>query len=534
MSLLLLENNTHIMQNHTVEDFEVSGIHLVNVNEVVFLNQTTFQNNIGTSLYVESMEIMHSTGFCILGNLIFRQNFGLLGGAMALRGVSINTTCKSKVLFEDNYGVYGGALYLEKSPCDVVSHGTLSQMTFEFFDNNAMTAGNSIYFASAPVWNLENECLRNSNLSNTDVRSFPTNILVYYQKNYNYLAVFPGQSIILNTSITDHFGAPSSCTTSAFLLCNYTVYTCFDLHIKLSGPHNIVLAQTDYNQTASIDTSLVVQSPERYPNFNNMTTTLVLVCKSKKAVISLNITSCPLGFHYNPKFKMCQCALFNAANIICSTKFDAACIVHGYWYGKPVNDSNLTEYTVARCRYPECRYTTVPCPPEMQSDSGFIKLNYDGDSQCSYGRGGVLCRECAHNFVFSFLCANCISKSICSSWQPFLIMFFGVLFQVLIAISLLLVVRFKHALGSGFLYGPMLFLAVVSHLPLDNYSEYSALSDAVSIFTSIPLLNLMLFGRIPWCFFMIPKLYNYSLRFLGPLTVLVVLVSVTLISQRCP
>ena len=80
-------------------------------------------------------------------------------------------------------------------------------------------------------------------------------------------------------------------------------------------------------------------------------------------------------------------------------------------------------------------------------------------------------------------------------------------------LSLVLVVRFKHSLGCGFLYGPMLFLAVVNHIPLDDYSEYSTLSTVVSIITSVALLNLELFGRIPWCFFeSIPKLYNYSLQ----------------------
>ena len=108
------------------------------------------------------------------------------------------------------------------------------------------------------------------------------------------------------------------------------MYTCFGLHVKLAGPHKVVLAQTEYNQTASIDTSLVVESPEGRPNFNNMNTTLVLACNNNnsiKAVISLNITGCPQGFHYHdPRSKLCQCAL-HATNIICSTKFSAACIL---------------------------------------------------------------------------------------------------------------------------------------------------------------------------------------------------------------
>ena len=100
---------------------------------------------------------------------------------------------------------------------------------------------------------------------------------------------------------------------------------------------------------------------------------------------------------------------------------------------------------------------------------------------------------------------------------------------------LILVVRFKHSLGCGFLYGPMLFLAVVNHIPLDDYSEYSTLSTVVSIITSVALLNLEQFGRIPWCFFeSIPKLYNYCLRVLGPLTVLLVLLGITALVRWHP
>ena len=122
---------------------------------------------------------------------------------MVLRGLSIDTTCKSNVLFKNNYSIYGGALYLKNMTCNVVPHELLSQTSFEFFENSAMKAGNAIFFASAPVWNLENECLRNSNLSNTDVGSFATNILVYYQDNHNYLAMFPGQPIY-NTEHNHH------------------------------------------------------------------------------------------------------------------------------------------------------------------------------------------------------------------------------------------------------------------------------------------------------------------------------------------
>ena len=200
---------------------------------------------------------------------------------------------------------------------------------------------------------------------------------------------------------------------------------------------------------------------------------------------------------------------------------------HGYWYGTVNN-----KYIVARCKYSACKIRNKPCPLGMQSGNKYFLLN---GTQCSNGRGGVLCRTCAEHFVFSFLSIECISEENCSLTKAIALIFSAILFQILITVFLVFLVRFKHHLGCGFLYGPMLFLAVVNHIPLDDYSEYSNLSTVVSIVTSVALLNLEMFGRIPWCFFeSIPKLYNYSLRVLGPLTVLLVILGITAFSRWHP
>ena len=85
----------------------------------------------------------------------------------------------------------------------------------------------------------------------------------------------------------------------------------------------------------------------------------------------------------------------------------------------------------------------------------------------------------------------------------------------------MVVVRFKIAAGSGFLYGTMLFIAIISHLPLDNEPNFFILRTSILIITAVPLPNPEPFGLIPWCFFQ--KIYNYSLQYLGPLTVLLVI-----------
>ena len=89
--------------------------------------------------------------------------------------------------------------------------------------------------------------------------------------------------------------------------------------------------------------------------------------------------------------------------------------------------------------------------------------------------------------------------------------------QVLLALLALFLVRFKLSVGSGFLYGPMLFLALINQIPFDQHYNYVSLDKAVSIITSIPiaLMNLEVFSFIPWCFYsLLAQIYNYRVSYI--------------------
>ena len=516
---LSVENNTgQYREDARTESLESTIFYVKNAQHSTISN-LTFRKNLGTSLVFEN-EQMYDEGLdlCAMGNLLFEANSGIYGGAMSLYSVTINSSCQSIISFQNNYGIYGGALYLENSS-SLCLCPNLCLTNLKFNDNRATTSGNSVYFASSS--NLKFKC---QNFSMEDIGSAASSITLHSQDSC-CLSIFPGQNIKVNISITDYFNQTSLCTAGVFISCDGQIYTCFDQHIKLSGPDSVVLVQPPNTSSSVVDTNLVLKSPNNNDSRNVL---LRLFCKNSiaKIDITLNISSCPQGFSFNKKLNVCKCAI-EAKHTICSTVLGAVCVSHGYWYGQVHN-----EYIVTRCKYSECKMNNAPCPPGMQSDNNRFLLN---GTQCSYGRGGVLCRTCAENFVFSFLAIHCITDEKCSTSKAVAILFFAILFQILITISLVLVVRFKHSLGCGFLYGPMLFLAVVNHVPLDDYSEYSTLSTVVSIITSVALLNLELFGRIPWCFFVsIPKLYNYSLRVLGPLTVLLVLLGITALARWYP
>ena len=101
--------------------------------------------------------------------------------------------------------------------------------------------------------------------------------------------------------------------------------------------------------------------------------------------------------------------------------FGVACIRHGYWLGKINPDDVLVEDTLnhtAPCQYPYCKTDLPPCPISGLSQT-YNKLPVAQYEQCNGLYGGLLCRSCREDAVFSFEAVNCIPSSNCEPWQPY-------------------------------------------------------------------------------------------------------------------
>ena len=298
MTSLTVKYNTGQYREGTSESLEAAIVYVKNVQRMT-IDGSFFQKNLGTSLVLENEQIQSKgLDLCVMGNLQFDANSGIYGGAMSLYSVNIDVSCHSNVSFENNYGVYGGALYLENSSGLCVCPGMCST---NFYDNRATTSGNSVYFASSTDFNFE--C---KNLKMKGIGSAASSI-VLHSPDSCCLNIFPGQNIIVNVSITDHFNQSSLCTAGVSISCDGQIYTCFDQHIKLSGPDRVVLVQSPNTRSSVIDTNLVLQTPN---NNNSRNISLRLSCSNSNANITiiLNISSCPLGFTYDSKLNMCKCA----------------------------------------------------------------------------------------------------------------------------------------------------------------------------------------------------------------------------------
>ena len=236
------------------------------------------------------------------------------------------------------------------------------------------------------------------------------------------------------------------------------------------------------------------------------------------------------------KVYICKCIGYQKDDFICSEELGLACSMINFWYGPVYIDHvhNVTVNGFSYCLYPECINMNPNnlCPHSMNYKGYYFLLNLT--NRCLPERGGVLCRGCAKGFNFTFTSTICVSGD-CLWWQPLLVILISLSTHIFVAVLGLFLVRFKLGVGSGFLYGPMLFLAVINILPFDGDPDYIYLHKAVSIITSIPLMNLEVFGFIPWCFCpSLARIYNYSLRYLGPMVVLLVMAIAAAISRWSP
>ena len=178
--------------------------------------------------------------------------------------------------------------------------------------------------------------------------------------------------------------------------------------------------------------------------------------------------------------------------------------------------------------YSNCNFKRKTCPTDVE----YIVLPQIQDDQCHDGHGGTLCMNCAENKNFTYFALKCIDKSLCRSWHPYLLLLMTITFPLLIEISLIMVVKMHSDIGSGYLYGPLFFLAVLSQLPL---GQYPTLDKIVSVFAASVLLQFKAFGFIPWCFFpSMNPLYSTFLQFLNPIIMFVVLLTTVFIARQCP
>ena len=463
------------------------------------------------------------------GENMFNANFALNGGAISADHNSLITVFQyGTVVFKSNLAYYGGAIYIGRNTSACVLQSTWEEPgSYIFLDNKAITEGSSIY--SSTQWC---DCFQNLSLSFDEKIPIISSPTVVQPTLNQSLKIFPGQLIVLKDwNVTDCAGNRSSCIADVILSCSICDPTHLRLH--LIGLPTVFLfngtIETGLQITTSLEQTIDIQLYFQCRN-------TPLTQPPLQTAIFVEITKCSLGLLFNATTQICECE-HHTSKVLCSNQLGLACIEKGYWYGPATSNinnanNNDTKNYIQKCPY--CRYNTRHlCPSQISSSSSdFVLLSQTLDDQCEDGRGGILCMKCTDDNTFTFGAIQCITNEHCESWHPSLLLALSILFPFITGVFLLLVIQIKTITGSGYLYGPLFFLAVLSQLPL---SDFTILHKITSIFTALILLRFDVFGYIPWCFFpSIDHLSATSMEFIGPIVVGIVVIGAVYSAKCCP
>ena len=490
------------------------------------ISNINFINNIGTGLKLKDVTMYFN-------NITFYNNTGFYGGGMSLYHTKIYLV--GLLIFEKNKADFGGAIYIAAIEYVLDRYcTTLEQITFS--SNFAVTLGADVFIEDGPAtWFtpfFTFPCIdktKTNHVKGDHIISGPYNITINPQSN-STITLFPGQTLTYSAHVTDYFGNLTSCSIHNRLQCG--VHFIFCKYVRLTGD------ATTFLSTGNITTNLYLTSTVEHHDFSIK---LQFICldTSNEVYANVNLTTCPLGYVFLTPQKSqgkCQCVDIASDDVQCDFMLGVACIRHGYWLGN-INADDVLEDTIndtAPCQYPYCKSDLPPCPIIGLSQT-YNKLPVVQDEQCNGLYGGLLCRSCREDAVFSFEAVKCIPSSNCQPWQPYVISVLVVIFQLVLGFGIVIGLKASFKTGIGHLYGPLFFIAVLRLIPFGYYKEYVQLKFTVSIFQSILLLNLEIFGEIPWCFFSnINPLLNYSLHFLGPFIIAVVLLSTVLLARYYP
>ena len=473
----------------------------------ISMSNLYFTNNIGTPLSLVGSTIN------INGDLVFINNTkALTGGGLYVRDDStLHVGCNASITFTNNMASFGGAIYVDQNTCFLKRDCSVS----DYF----IVQGNHANYGR-DIFSVYNWCNNINNDDNCKIQS--TFNIVPISVNLNLsnssIQIFPGQIIVLDMIVTDCFDNNSSCLAEVYFDStesrNFTGYT-------LHGPSTVSL------YGGSVTTGLTVgTSTSNYTAGKGNFLLLRFVCKfSIDAHVTVNVTllECPLGF--NSSSEQCECAIPNSEHFLCSKDAGIACVKIGYWY------SNSSQ-TVLPCTHSFCDFSDSRNKCDLSSVStNFVVLS---GSQCLDGHGGTLCTDCANDKVPTYGALMCIDNNECKNWHPITLLLLNIILPFMNAIFLIVVVRLKLSIGSGYLYGPLFYLATLGLIPLTSYSTLNRIASPIVV---ILLLQYQSLGYIPWCFFNFkhaPLFYGRLFQFLAPSIVAVVLLLTIFLARSRP
>ena len=489
----------------------------------VTCGNVTFSKNLATPLALNGISL------AVTGSIMFESNRGVTGGGLYIHLASLKLEidvdhATVNVSFVNNFARYGGAIFIDNSQSlcflNISNHHSL------LLYGNTAIVGPSIF--SSRNWcnfNFNDIC------TNLSVVSIPTMLTA------DTVSVFPGQLIVLNI-VADC--SSLLCIADVFLINCTDDNLCGRYGISLQGLPTVLV------HTGLVYTGLAIKI-ENVSSYMDMQ--LQLKCESPQAILDsispavvttkIHLLQCPFGLYLDVKSGVCQCEHAHGTNnieFLCSDNAGKACVKKGYWYGNVSISKHDSQFTTIKCLNLFCNFSTKSkCPSNVASDStNYILLSQSQDDQCLNGHGGPLCTACTEGKMATYGGLQCIPSHQCKSWHPYMLLLLNITCPFVIGVALLIIIQLRLSVGSGYLYGPLFYLATLNLIPFDA-ANIGTLNNIVKFFSATFLLKFQVLGFIPWCFFSeINLLYSTSFELIAPLVVTIVLLFTVYLARCVP
>ena len=498
------------------------------IGSTVYLSSSEFVDNTATPFKIDGMALEFS------GNILFESNSALNGGGIYLDGAIASTLGgNGNITLLNNNARYGGAVYISVCPSVRLD----SDLTFNFSGN---TANN--YFSGPNIYLHNDDCSCNFQKFVTIYADNKSMILTSYPtiiEASDTLHIYPGKEIVLQMNVTNECNTENlACSAYVYLVCNGTLCNPVnELLLSASSASSLYIYSADM-----IRTGLKIAAPSKdyIIQINNESIQLLFLCPNPSQILGITtgsvdviLTKCPIGMKFENN--VCKCPNPSDDSFFCSASSGIACTKKGFWAGLDKNDNFIVQSCSSKLY---CRNKGEPCSSQLTTEGrlNYIQLNLSDDGindQCKDGHGGTLCMYCSENKVFTYLAIRCIPQDECDRWHPWVLFVVTLSLSFFIGAALIVIVRTKFEIGSGYLYGPILYLAALSQV-LPNTADTNLL-QIVKLYTTLYLLQYEILGYAPLCF--LPSfnpLYSISLQFLNPFIFSIILFSTYILAKYFP
>ena len=513
------------------DDNEAIGVISIQYAKITFGNGTTIiESNVGTALLLRDLSCAK-----FVGNVLFKNNTGVLGGAVLVQSKSSVFIATSSVIdFVGNKAlVYGGAFYssvVDEYNCVIqIESSEPSKLRVHFYSNMVHSLDQSVFIrTSKPCESQKDLILHGFKMSPPGPFQvvFPPDsvnfeILTAAGKEERVELMLGEPFYVKPISIKDIFHTDS--TGIGYMY--YEQLDVTDEPLIILGPRTVNF--DDF--TANISFSVV--GPEII-NETNMSISFFFEKQSNYHIGSntadVTVVPCRLGYTYSGD----KCVCISSDKVKCMQDIRKVCLKYHYWFS---NESK----SVYPCPGVNCEYRHGRCPSRSHNCSVFDDYCsiVKSDDVCWKGRTGILCSECVEGYSFTLGAFKCVdSNDTCSAKSTVILVVVLMLYWSLYAVAILVILSLRLSMGSGFMYGIVYYFSVVA-----IYTQESVVFGdewvewLLAICEALSQLNCFkLFARIvPYCFARnwSTTLPHILFQYVGPIFV-ISLISLTIVCSR--